>query len=121
MSQTGDAGDMPKRLPPKGKRAAELVLANRAAWAMLRGDTPGRVLVAEGETDWLTLATVHDEGIAVLGIGSGSWTDDFAAALPRGADVVVYTDPDDAGERYAQKVFESIGEKCRTWRAQGTT
>lgn len=109
-------GDTPKRLPAAGYRAGELVLANRAAWAMLRGDAPGKILIAEGETDWLTLATVHPEEVPIMGIGSGSWTDNFAAAIPRNADVYVYTDPDEAGDRYAAKVFESLGEKCRTWR-----
>jgi hypothetical protein len=113
-------GDTPKRLPPKDCRAAELVLANRAAWAMLRGDNPGRILIAEGESDWMTLATVHAEDVPVLGIGSGSWTSDFAAAIPRNADVYIYTDPDPAGDRYAAKIIESLGEKCRTWRCDGT-
>lgn len=112
-----EKNDTPKRLPAKGYRAAELVLANRAAWAMLRGDAPPKILIAEGETDWLTLATVQPEEVPVLGIGSGSWSPNFAAAIPRNADVYIYTDPDPAGDRYAQNIIESLGEKCRTWRA----
>jgi hypothetical protein len=108
-------GESPKRLPATGYRAGELVLANRAAWAMLRGDAPPEILIAEGETDWLTLATVKPD-LPVLGIGSGAWTKDFADAIPADSDVYVYTDPDDAGERYAAKIFETLGEKCRTWR-----
>jgi len=110
-------GDTPKRLPPKGYRASELVLVNKAAWQMLRGASTTRVLVAEGEPDFLTLATVQPETVAVLGIASGSWTNRFAEAVPHGVDVVVFTDPDEAGERYAAKIFESLGERCRTWRA----
>jgi hypothetical protein len=110
-------GDTPKRLPPKGRRATGLVLANRAAFGMLRGRTCERVLVAEGEPDWLTLATINDEAIAVLGITSGSWTDELAARIPEGSDVVIYTDRDEQGERYAAKIVASLGEKCNTWRA----
>lgn len=110
-------GDTPKRLPATGFRAGGLVLANKSALEMLRGDAPGRILIAEGETDWMTLATVQPEEVPVMGIGSGSWTDNFAAAIPRNADVFVYTDPDDAGERYAKTIFDSLGEKCRCWRA----
>ena len=112
-------GDTPKRLPPKDRRAAELVLANRAARAMLRGDNPGKIMIAEGEPDFLVLSTVQDEDVPVLGIGSGSWTDNFAAAIPRNADVYIYTDPDPAGDRYAAKIIDSLGEKCRTWRCTG--
>lgn len=113
-------GDSPKRLPPKGHRASGLVLANRAAWAMLAGrEAPRRVLVAEGEPDWLTLATTQPEATAVLGITSGSWTEEIASRIPDAADVVVMTDPDQAGERYAAQVFESLGERCRTWRFAG--
>ncbi len=112
-------GDTPKRLPPSGCRAAELVLANRAAWAMLRGDNPARILIAEGEPDFLTLATTQAEDVPVLGIGSGSWTQDFADAIPRNADVFIYTDPDDAGERYAAKIVDSLGNKARAWRCDG--
>ena len=112
-------GATPKRLPPTGYRASELVLANRAAWCMLagRGPPPSRVLVAEGEPDWLTLATVYPPDVAVLGIGSGAWSSAFAAAIPDGTDVVICTDPDGAGDRYAATILESLGERCKTWRA----
>lgn len=107
----------PKRLPPAGKRAAELVLANRAAYKMLKGAAPREVVIVEGEPDFWTHALVQDEAIAVIGVTSGSWTDRFAAALPRHADVTIRTHGDEQGQRYATKIAESIGEKCRVWRA----
>ncbi|HEU4411159.1 MAG TPA: hypothetical protein VFS43_38255 [Polyangiaceae bacterium] len=98
----------PKRLPPSGCRADGLLLANAEARAMLeRGDPhapPLRLLVAEGEPDFLTIATGHRghylyAAPAVVGLASGSWTDDAAARVPRGSSVVVATHADDAGER----------------------
>jgi hypothetical protein len=113
-------GTTPKRLPPKDCRARGLVMANLAGFQLLKRASPAqvsRVLIAEGEPDWLTLATVQPEDVPVLGIVSGSWSDEFADTIPAGADVVIYTDPDPQGERYAQKISASVGDKCRAWRA----
>lgn len=110
-------GDAPKRLPPAGKRAAELVLANEAAWRMLKGASPRRVVIVEGEPDFWTHGCIQPEDVAVIGVTSGSWTAAFAAALPRGAEVQIRTHDDEQGERYAAKITESIGEKCQVWRA----
>jgi hypothetical protein len=110
--------DPPKRLPPAGRRAAELVLANGAAYDMLVGKSrPARIVIAEGEPDWLTHADDQPNEVAVIGITSGSWTAAFAERLPRGAEVMIRTHADEQGERYAAKIAESIGERCETWRA----
>lgn len=103
--------DGPKRLPPAGHRAAELVLANRAAHMMLNStDSPGRLGIVEGEPDWLWWSTRTEEPI--LGLVSGSWTDAFAAAVPRDCRVVIRTHNDAAGDRYADQVAESLKHKC---------
>src|SRR5690606_2268434 len=48
-------GDSPKRLPPAGKRAAGLVLANRTAVLMLRRlACPLTLVIVEGEPDWIS-------------------------------------------------------------------
>lgn len=108
--------DAPKRLPPAGHRAAELVVANRRARGMLLGLVrPRRLIVVEGEPDFV-VASLHWPDDAVIGIGSGSWTPAFAARVPRGADVIVRTHRDPAGERYAAHVTETIGERCLVWR-----
>lgn len=109
--------DTPKRLPPGGKRGAELVLANRQAVAMLLGRSrPQRVIVVEGEPDWL-VASVTWRDSAVVGIGSGSWSEAFASRVPDGTEVLVMTHPDPAGERYAEAVAKTLGERVRLWRA----
>lgn len=109
--------DAPKRLPPAGHRAAELVLANRAAVAMLAVlRRPRRLIVVEGEPDWL-VASVAWRDDAVIGIGSGSWSQAFAARVPEGLDVLVMTHQDPAGERYAAAVAKTLGERVKLWRA----
>jgi hypothetical protein len=103
--------DPPKRLPPKGRKAAGLVLANKAAHAMLRGESPGRVVVVEGEPDFLQWATITQD--PVVGLVSGSWTDAFGATIPRGCRVIIRTHEDEAGDRYARQVVDSlVGKEC---------
>jgi DNA primase len=72
-------------------------------------------VVAEGEPDFLTRATLTT-GAAVVGVHSGAWTADHAAAVPTGTRVIVRTDRDDAGERYACEVLDSLKHRCAVWR-----
>jgi hypothetical protein len=93
-----------------------LVLANRAGLAMLRrdpgrktfwGDRPLEVVIVEGETDFLCAACEdagEDKIRAVFGISSGAWTDAHAIAIPEGATVIIATDNDAAGDKYADKI-----------------
>lgn len=105
----------PKRLPPKGHRASELVQANRPALMMLRrAYCPATLAIVEGEPDFITAATnprlfVAD---AVIGIGSGSWTEDFARRVPSRTRVIVSTHADEAGDRYADHILETLGDRC---------
>ena len=106
----------PKRLPPTGFLAAGLVLANREAILMLRGESkPERVIVAEGEPDWLTWASRRDD--ACLGIVSGAWSQALAQRIPSGVNVVLRVHGDQAGDSYADKIQRSLAGRCRLWRA----
>lgn len=112
-----DGIDSPKRLPPSGHKAAGLVLANRAAAALFAGKgTSKRMVVCEGEPDWLTWCTRVDATVAVIGVGSGSWTADFANRLPKGCQVIIRTHVDLQGDKYAAHVADTIGERCSVWR-----
>jgi hypothetical protein len=100
-------GSGPKRLPPSGCTATGLVLANSAACALLRGETgPTRVLVVEGEPDWLTWSCRVD--IPVIGILSGAWNEKFGAKIPLGSTVIIRTHLDDHGEKYARDVARTV-------------
>jgi hypothetical protein len=106
-------GDTPKRLPPKGRKAAGLALLNRAAYDMVRGAAKTETLViVEGEPDWLTRSTINADA-AVVGLVSGSWTDEFAETVPSGCRVLIRTHEDEAGEKYARQVIASlVGKDC---------
>lgn len=103
-------GDSPKRLPPGGHKAAGLVMACDIARAMLRGTyAPARVLVVEGEPDFLTAATMQTTHMyARIGITSGSWTTDLAARIPQTAKVFLGTHDDPAGEKYAKAIAATL-------------
>jgi hypothetical protein len=97
---------------------ARLVLASGAAPGWWPVDEPLRIIVGEGEPDFLTWATRSTDGDAtapaVISIpGSGSWTAEVAARIPSRATVLVQTHDDDAGEKYAQAVARSLSLRCR--------
>lgn len=104
-------GDSPKRLPPSGYRASELVLGNAAAYALFTGARrdPPRVVIVEGEPDWLLWSTLTEE--PVIGLMSGSWTERFAERIPDGCRVVIRTHEDPAGEKYAQQVIGTLKKR----------
>ena len=110
----------PKTLPPSGFRASGLVAACPLARLVLQvGAWPQgverRIVVAEGEPDWLTWAT-RGEGprtLAAVGVTSGSWSPDLADRIPDGSNVILRTDRDDAGDRYAAELARSLAGRCR--------
>lgn len=98
----------PKALPPRDHSQRGLVMANRPGVRMLLGiASPVEVVVVEGEPQWMA-ACLRWPSRAVLGIVSGSWTAELAARVPMGAEVLVVTDHDSAGEKYAVKVAETL-------------
>lgn len=120
-------GDSPKRLPPTGHKAAGLVLACEIAQAMLRGTyAPPRVLILEGEPDFLTWASMpaFDYGgtiTAMIGVVSGAWSEELAARVPTGARVVVRTHHDASGDKYAEAINETLRDRCKVLRPKGET
>lgn len=118
-------GDL-KSTAPKGYQRAGLVMACPLARQLLEhGARPEwwpagaelRVIVAEGETDWLAWITAssdaNETAPAVLGMVSGSWTPAIAARAPDGAVVLVATDNDAEGDKYAARVLETLAERMR--------
>ena len=113
-------GEGPKRLPPSGHKASELVMAETFGLAMLRGErAPETVVVVEGEPDFLARCQVtRAPSVAVLGIVSGSWTSKFAERIPIGIRVYVRTDNDKAGDRYAAEVEASLRRRAFVFRTR---
>ncbi len=121
-------GETPKRLPPAGYRASGLVLADPFAVGLLRAQFPHaavqaplRVVIAEGEPDFLTWATrfsdADETAPLVIGVGGGSWSDAFARRVPSGSRVIIRTDHDRAGDRYAECVRASLAGRCAVRRS----
>lgn len=115
------AEDTPKRLPPSGHRAAGLVLADGFAVSMLEtGKGARRVLIVEGEPDFLTWATRFSDADldapVVLGVLSGAWTPELAARVPSGARVIVRTHHDASGDKYAEQINATLRERCTVLR-----
>jgi hypothetical protein len=107
-----------------------LVLANRAGLALLRRDPeqsklweqrPLEVVIVEGEPDFLVASCEEigeDRVRVVFGIiGSGSWTDAHAIAIPKGAHVIIATDDDIPGNVYAEKIADTLeGRSVSRWK-----
>lgn len=109
-------GASPKRLPPANCRASGLCLANSAAVQMLKGNfSPMKLLFVEGEPDFLTWATRTEH--PVIGIGSGFWTKEHAEKIPLPTLVYIRTHKDQAGEKYAQEIKETLPNNQRIFRA----
>ncbi len=116
-------GEGPKRLPPSGHKASELVMADTFGRAMLAGErAPMTVCIVEGESDFFARCLVtHDPDVAVLGVISGSWSARFAERLPLGSRVSVRTDADQAGNRYAAEIIQSTRRRCFPFRVSVKT
>ncbi len=115
-------GEGPKSLAPAGYSRTGLVMACGFARQLLETGVrpdwwpadgpPLRVVVVEGETDFLVAACeasdANEYAPAVFGITSGSWTTEIASRIPDGSHVVVATDNDKAGEKYARTIVDSF-------------
>jgi hypothetical protein len=110
------AAKEPKALPPSGHASQGLVLADTLAAQMLTSGgwparTEKRVVIAEGEPDFLTWGIRAT--VAVLGIaGSGQWTERIAQRIPAGTTVIIRTDQDDAGDVYAEIITQTLWGRC---------
>ena len=82
-----------------------------------------RVTVFEGEIDGLRAIARGEDGEltdnhelagwrVVFGIYSGGFTRDVASRIPSKSTVVLATDDDEAGDKYAAEIRERIGERC---------
>jgi hypothetical protein len=92
-------GRKPRLLFPTGSKASQCVFANPRGLAVLRQDSdrPGCVLLAEGMTDFIALATVPQ--LAVLGTPGAGNARSAIGEWVRNLSVVLALDGDSAGER----------------------
>jgi hypothetical protein len=109
--------NVPKRVPPVGHKASGLVLASHEAVRWLRGKRVTEIVVCEGEPDTLARILVSP-GAAVVGVLSGSWHEGFAARVPYGAEIILRTHLDTAGDKYAETVARSVAGRAQVYRLQ---
>jgi hypothetical protein len=125
-----------KSYAPAGFTRSRLVMACPfGRWLLATGVLPEwwrneqqalRIVIAEGEVDFLTCATQWSDAAehapATLGIVSGSWCDAIAARVPPEVTVVIATDHDDAGEKYAAAIARSLAKSnvtLKRWEPRG--
>lgn len=117
-------GVEPKRVAAAGCEVRGLVMANPVALELLNArpdaewwQAPAKVAIVEGEPDWMTAAAAWRDW-AVIGIAAGSWSEELAERIPSGARVVIWTDDDDAGDKYAEHIAETLRGRCDVKRAK---
>lgn len=111
----------PKGISPRGFDIQGTIMADRHGWELLRsGSTDRHVLIAEGVPDWLVWSTwaqrTGSTAPAVLGVISGSWTDELSMRFPDRAKVLIRTHSDKAGDKYAEKIAASLVSRCTVLR-----
>lgn len=125
IGRTVTEGSQVKSTSARGSRRGLPMLCSLAELAMSGGSLNDLAIsawsdftfvIAEGEIDFLTWVSKRLERVAVVGIVSGTWTSDVAAAIPSGVTVVIRTDPDNAGDRFARVVAESLGSRVTVLR-----
>ncbi|NIV38888.1 MAG: hypothetical protein GWN58_58570 [Anaerolineae bacterium] len=107
-------GSRIKSMSPPGYSRGGLCFVGADLLEYLRTrETPLRsvLTILEGESDWDAYCRQKDT--FCLGIVSGSWTDEWAAAIPYGVRVLIATDLDAAGERYAKYIVRSLENRLR--------
>ena len=121
LARSIDPSSDPKSLAPSGgHQRTRLVMACPFAREILAtGERPTwwasdelRIVVAEGEADFLAAATQWSDAAeyapATLGIVSGSWSAEVAVRIPDGTVIVIATDDDAAGNKYSDQIVASF-------------
>ena len=123
--------DDPKRVSPAGYAYRHLVLACgqgvallSGGWEKMGGQPRPRVVITQGESDFLTWAThssdADERAPIVLGVVAGAWSDDFARRIPDGARVFVRTHHDPAGDACAEATWRSLEGRAAVHRSRPT-
>jgi hypothetical protein len=106
--------EMGKTRWPYDRNATRLLFADPAlARPMLRGAPVEvrRIVVVEGITDYLAMASRRAPGLAILGACSGGFGALSAAAVTPSAIAYIATDTDPAGNRYADEIAHALRGK----------
>jgi hypothetical protein len=111
-------------------RAGGLVLADGLARQVFElgaapawwDDGPLRIVIVEGEPDFLVWATHFgssdrlEYAPGIIGIFSGAWTAEIAARIPHGTKVSVRTHHDKSGDESARRIKETLAGRAFCFR-----
>lgn len=74
------------------------------------------LIVTEGVPDFLTWATLRGDADefapAVIGIISGSWTEEIAARVPSATAVYLRPHADAVGDKYSAQIVKTLVARC---------
>ena len=119
-------GEAPKSVAATGYHSGRLLFAcGLARQVLATGRAPewwtGRPLrfeITEGEKKWLLRASLSRDtsefAPACVAVESGSWKMEHAARIPDGSEILVVTDPDAQGAKYATEIVQSFVERIRS-------
>ena len=119
------SGAYDKRTGGKSYTVRNSVLASRIGSQILgrKADVSprwdGSVMICEGEPDFLTLVdkgSERDKESAIFGIWSGAWCKSIADRIPVGTKVIIRTDRDETGDRYAMQIAKTLRSRCQVMR-----
>lgn len=111
-----------KSLAPTGYSRKELVMACGRTRGVLQKPVPARLVVLEGEIDFLVAATQRSDAdeSGAMGITAGAWSPALAQRIADGSELVIAVDSDEAGEKYAGLILDSMkARKVRLSRWRG--
>lgn len=115
----------PKGASPLGFEVGGLAFLDFLGRALLDGSSEiTRLIIAEGAPDYLTASLTFGElntETAVMGVISGSWTPSMASQVPTPVEVIIATHEDQAGERFARAIAETLSPQhsASRWRYKG--
>jgi hypothetical protein len=118
-----DGAERPKGLSLLGYEIRGLCFMERGAQLFFQGKAPWvkTLLIVEGAPDFLSSSSYFgdaNEDTIVIGVLPGSWTPAFSNALSPAMHIIVATHEDQAGERYAKTIEQTLtpGTQITRWR-----
>lgn len=116
----------PKSVSARGARGGLVMACPLAKQVLEFGRRPEwlvgselRVVITEGETDmlaWATSVSDADAPVATLAMFEGGWTERVASRIPDHSVVVIATDDDKPGDKYAAQIIKTLAGRIRSGR-----